>query len=174
MSDKQLLIDQITTAFVKTEYPGDWCIVSSNEGSEPSETAAAFKGKRERYSIDPKLLDNAPKGLSSALSFFSDEAFRFFLPAYMIADIRKELHQVNVLFHLTHGLTDKTCNKAVNPIRYGRRTWLDTQSYKFAMFSKEEAAAIIAYLHFKTKKMNDFNHDNIDQALKNYWNSRTV
>lgn len=172
MADKQALIDQITNSFVKTEYPGDWCLSGSNEGSEPFETAQAFKGKRERYSIESKLLDSAPKGLSSALSFFSDEAFRFFLPAYMIADIRKELHQVNVVFHLTHGLSDKSRTEAINPRRYGRRTWFDAQSYKFSIFTKDEVTAIVSYLEFKRKKARDFEHDQIDQSLKNYWNAR--
>ena len=36
---------------------------------------------------DPStLIDRAPDGFGSALSFFSDEAFRFYLPAYLIAD----------------------------------------------------------------------------------------
>lgn len=41
----------------------------------------------------------------SALSFFSEAAFRFFFPAYLIADLRGELRTADPLFHLTGGFS---------------------------------------------------------------------
>lgn len=173
MGYKATIIEQITEAFADVQYPGDWCLMGSNEGDEPFATAEAFKGKTDRYAIAPKLLDEAPKGLSSALSFFSDEAFRFYLPAYMIADLRGDLREVNVVFHLTHGLDDKSREKLINSNRYGQRTWFESNSHKFSIFTREQAIAIVIYLRFKRKK-DKFARAEIDQALRSYWNGRIV
>ena len=173
MGYTETVIEQITAAFADVQYPGDWCLSGSNEGTEPVATAEAFKGKTDRYAIDPKLLDEAPKGLSSALSFLSDEAFRFYLPAYMVADLRGDLREVNVVFHLTHGLDDKLREKLINAHRYGQRTWFESKSHKFSIFTREQAIAIVTYLRLKRKK-DKFAREEIDQALSNYWNGRTA
>ena len=41
--------------------------------------------------MEPPFLDSAPDGLSSALAFFSDEAFRYYLPAYLLAALDRKL-----------------------------------------------------------------------------------
>lgn len=170
--DKTALIEQIASAFATVEYPGDWCLIGSNEGSEPAYTAEAFKGKTDRYAIEAKFLDDAPEGLRSALSFFSDEAFHFYLPAYMIADIRGQLEEVDLVFHLIHGIDNKSPINFINPRRYGRSTWFDAKCYKFSIFTKAEAAAIVAYLKFKRDTALLFEQESIDRALNNYWNER--
>ncbi len=172
MPDKTALIEEIISAFADVKYPGDWCLSRSNEGFEPAETAAAFKGKTDRYAIDGKLLDQVPNGLSSAMSFFSDEAFRFYLPAYMIADVRGQLEQVDVPFHLTHGLDNKSRKKLINPLRYGQRTWFDAASHKFSVFTSAQASAVVAYLKYRNKKVPDYESNHIEEALANYWNAR--
>ena len=70
-------------AFAAVEYPGDWCLRDSNEGDEPHLLEKEFAGKCDWRTLDPAFLDRAPGGYASALSFFSDEAFRFYLPAYI-------------------------------------------------------------------------------------------
>lgn len=172
IKNQKVLIEEIRSAFATGEYPGDWCLVGSHEGSESAALAEAFKGKIDRYSLDPKFLDSAPKSLGSALSFFSDEAFRFYLPAYMIADISGKLENCDLVFHLTHGLDDKSSGKRINPRRFGQRTWLDHARYKFSIFTHEESSAIVAYLRFKQKGSIYGEGNKIDEALKNYWNSK--
>lgn len=172
MTNQTALIEKITSAFADVQYPGDRRLIGSSEGTEPAATAEAFKGQTDRYNIDANLLDKAPKGLSSALCFFSDEAFHFYLPAYMIADIRGQLREVDVVFHLTHGLDDKSRSKLVNSRRYGQRTWFDTMRHRYSVLTHDEVSAIVAYLQFKKKKSNAFYGNEIDQALKNYWNAR--
>jgi hypothetical protein len=71
-------------------------------------------------------------------AFFSDQAFRFYLAAYLLADLRGELQQANVVFALTHGLDRASRDKKINPRRYGERTWFEHARDKFAMFSAPE------------------------------------
>jgi hypothetical protein len=49
--------------------------------------------------IPPTVLD----GHYEALSFLSEGGFRFFLPAYLVADVRDQLVTADPGFHLTHG-----------------------------------------------------------------------
>jgi hypothetical protein len=104
------------------------------------------------------------------LSFLSVDAFRFYLPAYLIADIDEQV-DTDVLFYLTHGLTDSARTEKVNPRRYGERTWFETDSYKMSVFNEAQVKAIIAYLEFMRKR-NGFDREDINQALSNYWRPR--
>lgn len=96
----------IRQAFATIEYPGDHQLRGSDEGDEPFLVERAFKGKTDWRSLDFEFVDQAPEGLASALSFFSDETFHFYLPAYLIADIDGRLRRSDPVFHLTHGLRD--------------------------------------------------------------------
>ena len=62
----------------------------------------------------------------------------------------------------------------VNPRRYGERTWFDDATHKFAMFNALEARAIAAYLAYKSTsaEITDFERDNLQQAILNYWKER--
>lgn len=178
--DKNELIKMIGEAFQDVEYPGDWCLKGSNEGKEPFLVEEEFKGKDDWKTLDAKFLDLAPAGFASALSFFSDEAFHFYLPAYMICDLNGELERVNVSWRLTNGLDESSKNDFINKRRYGERTWYDHAVYKYSMFNEKEIRAIIAYLEYKNLEYKDefddelFDSENteIKQALKNYWYKR--
>ena len=64
------------------------------KAEEPYLLEEEFKGKTDWQLLDSEFIDQAPDGLASALSFFSDEAFRFYLPAYLIADIDGKLKKL--------------------------------------------------------------------------------
>ena len=162
---------QIRSAFANVEFPGDWCLRGSNEGNEPFLLEQEFQGKTDWQALDPAFLDGAPDGYGSALCFFSDEAFRFYLPAYLIADVDGKLNMNNPVFYLTHGLTDEGRGDLVNPRRYGERTWFDTKRHKFAVFDREQVRAIVSYLELK-RETDEFQRDAIDQAIANYWSGR--
>ncbi len=173
MSDPDSVIAQIEEAFGSVRYPGDWCLRDSNEGEEPFRVTEEFTGRDDWRVLDPAFLDQAPKGWGSALSFFSDEAFHFYLPAYLIADIRDALESVDPVFHLTHGLDDASKDEPINPRRYGGRTWFDHARHKFAMFNLAEVRAIIGYLGLcRDKEGLPFEQERVDQALTNYWCQR--
>jgi hypothetical protein len=173
MPDPEAVKSQIRAAFAKVDFPGDRYLRGSNEGDEPFLLEQAFKGKSDWRLLDPAFIDRAPDGFGTALHFFSDEAFRFYLPAYLIADIDGHLDQHDPVFHLTYGLSDEGKRERVNPRRYGERTWFDENAHKFAVFDREQARAIVSYLKFK-RDANECHHNAVDQALANYWAGRAA
>jgi hypothetical protein len=161
----------ITDAFAEVERPGNWALRGSDEGTEPYLVEKEFADKSDWRTVDAAFLDQAPDGFSSALSFLSDEAFRYFLPAYLIADIDGKLQTADPCFHLWHGLEDKARATPLNPRRYGARTWFEAMSHKHSTFRPAEAAAIVAYLRFRSEG-DPFRRDEIEQAIRNFWAKR--
>ena len=92
MRDK--VIDEIRRAFASTPRPGDAFLVGSREGCEPEESVTPFRG-REWQSLDAALLD----ANYTSLGFFSEGGFRYFLPAYLIADVQQALRTADPVFH---------------------------------------------------------------------------
>lgn len=174
MPTPQTVKMQIRQAFAAAHYPGDDRLRGSDEGDEPFEVERDFRGKHDWNSLSPQFIDGSPDGLASALSFFSHEAFQFYLPAYLIADIDGQLERSDPVFHLTYGLERSSASTLVNPRRFGDETWSDYVWQRFAGFTREQAAAIVAYLTFKRDLGDtlDTTRREIDDALKSYWNER--
>jgi hypothetical protein len=186
MLDKDTLIKQIREAFGQTEYPGDNFLQGSFEGSEPYEVTEPFKGRTDWQRLDAALLD----ANYSALSFFSEGALRFFLPAYLIADVRDELQTADPLFVLIHGFSDISIEHQIesrvfvrqtgqtafiNPRRYGAMTFYDYARYRLSVFTREEAQAIVTYLNYKRETDPYKLHDQaIEAALNLYWLDRAA
>ncbi len=80
--DRRHLIETIRDAFEKQPYPGDDQLCGSEYGDEPAEYALEFRGLDWR-TLHPRFLSYH----SAALSFFTDAAFAYFLPAFLIADV---------------------------------------------------------------------------------------
>ena len=171
MDSKNDVRRQIEEAFSGVRHPGDWCLRGSDEGDEPFLTEEEFTGKHDWRSLDPEFLDQSPNGLGSALSFLSDEAFHYYLPAYLIADVEEALNRVTPSFYLFHGLLDESKSNKVNPGRYGDRTWFQAATHRLSTFSRLEAAAIVSYLLF-VRDRDPYTRGLIDQALRNYWFDR--
>src|SRR5258708_5803014 len=184
MGDKNSLIEKIRSVFGGNEYPGDPFLQGIFEGSEPYDEVGAFKGKTEWASIEAEFLD----AHAAALSFFSEAAFRFYFPAYLIADLNSQLRTADPLFHLTHGFSDISVNvpvkdrvfvvktgksQFVNPRRYGAATFFDHARYRLSIFTREEASAIVDYLEFKRDSdPNALDNVGIDAALDLFWRER--
>lgn len=169
--DLEALKREIREAFAAVEFPGDWCLINSREGTEPALLENEFKGKDDWQTLEPAFIDQAPDGFGTALSFFSDEAFHFYLPAYLLADLDARLQQADPVFHLTHGLDRVSREEKINPRRYGERTWFEHARHKFAMFNERERAAIAGYLKYKrdTDALTAPEKSRIDDALSGYW-----
>ena len=181
---KEEIIDKIREAFGANPYPGDGFLQGTFEGCEPAEEVGAFVGKTDWRNLDSTMLD----GHYCALGFFSEAGFRFFLPAYLIADLREELRTAEPLFHLSHGFSSVSVKvpagsqtfhrgsggtKLLNPKRYGAMTWSDYARYRLSVFPREEARAIVAYMTYKRE--NDtmgLDKPRIDAALKQFWLDR--
>jgi hypothetical protein len=184
MSDKEAVIEKIQRAFARNEHPGGRFLQGSFEGCEPYEEVGPFENEEDWRGIDADFLD----GHANALSFFSEAGFRYFLPAYLISDLRGQLQTADPLFHLTHGFSDWTTevpagdgtlvlrhgkSAFINPRRYGAMTSYDYARYRLSVFTREEAKVIVAYLEFKRDlDPNVIDRQAIDAALESFWLQR--
>ena len=184
MLTQDTVIEKIQTAFAGSAFPGARFLQGSFEGCEPYDEVGPFEKLEDWRGIEARFLD----GHASALSFFSEAGFRYFLPAYLISDLRGELYTADPLFHLTHGFSDWTTevpagdgtlaikhgkSAFINPRRYGAMTSYDYARYRLSIFTKEEAGAIVAYLQFKRDSDPDvMDKQAIDTALQSFWLER--
>ena len=171
MNKAESLKEQIRNAFVHAVYPGDENLRGSSQGDEPYMLEEEFRGKTDWRSLDTRFIDQSPDGFGTALCFFSSEAFRFYLPAYLVADIDEDLMQSDPVFHLCYGLDNNSKDKRVNPRLYGDQTWFELKRQQFAVFNKQEITAIVAYLLYilESGRLIDIQTKSIKEALKNYW-----
>lgn len=164
----------IADAFARVKYPGDGNLCGSTDGDEPIRVNRDFRGKNHWQSLRAQFIDESPDGLASALSMFSHEAFRFYLPAYLLADLDNKLQRSDPVFHLTHGLDESSAGKPINPRRYGRMTWADYAQERFAGFTPAQAAAIVGYLQYKLEEGGEdySRREDIQEALQRYWTAK--
>jgi hypothetical protein len=184
MIDKMQLIEEIQAVFGQNEYPGDDYLIGSSEGSEPREEIQPFIGQTEWTDVSLGILDNH----SGSLNFFSEAGYRFFLPAYLVADLNEQLVIADPVFTLTHGFSNlsvpheiggksfvrKTGKDVfINPKRYGALTFEDYSRYRLSIFTREEAGAIVKYLEYKQDSEPDsLDQDRINAALNTFWYER--
>ena len=184
MIQKEDVIKQIHAAFDGNHYPGDTGLQGSYEGCEPYEEVGSFKGVTDWRILNADMLD----AHCDALSFFSEVGFRFFLPAYLIADLQGELRTADPLFHLTGGFCAQSVEiptrthvlsrkhggeVPLNPRRYGAISFADYARFHLSVFTKEEARAIVGYLDYVRDRDLHHNHRNqIDTALNSFWLDR--
>ena len=182
--DKQAVIDKIRAAFAETEFPGEAFLQGSTEGDEPAEEVGPFRSQKDWQAVEAALLDRH----ANALSFFSEAGFRFFMPAYLVADLNDQLNVADPLFHLTHGFFDFSVDAPfgnrvfviasggstlLNPRRYGAAAFGDHARYRLSVFTREEAGAIVAYLEFRRDRDPVCpEKPRIDAALESYWLER--
>jgi hypothetical protein len=171
--DRELLKAQVTRAFATTPPPAPSAIRNSSEGDEPFLLEAEFREVPDWRRLEASFLDQAPNGFGTALSFFSHEAFRYYLPGYLLADLDDALRQADPLFHLWHGLDDEKRHELVNERRYGHWTWFEAISERLGAFTRAEVEAIVAYMRYKASR-DEFVRPKVEQALRNFWLPRMV
>ncbi len=186
--EQRHLIEAIKDAFEERSYPGDDQLCGSEYGDEPAEYALEFKGLDWR-TLHPRFLAYH----SAALSFYADEGFAYFLPAFMIADVLGEAGNADPVFHLTHGLYEEPSFnlRALNPevtqasgLSAEDLEWLqesvrqpstmDWHAYalrRFSGFRPPERHAITRYLEYRAAHAWDFEAVKINAALDSYWRS---
>lgn len=178
------VITRIEEAFSRNAHPGDPFLLGSFDGDEPLREVSAFHGMSDWHTPTPEFLDVH----YTVLSFFSEGGFRFFLPAYLIADVKDLLKTADPVFHLTHGFYDITIShevgektvtrssgrtRLINPRRYGAITFLDYARYRLAVFAREECAAIVNYLELvRERETRLSDRTGIDRALEDFWRPR--
>jgi hypothetical protein len=163
------VIAEIRRAFSETPHPGDRFLQGSFEGREPGEVAEAFSGFEAWQEVPKDTLDRH----YTALGFLSEGGFRFFLPAYLVADVEGHLRTADPVFDLTHGFGEDSRSAFVNPRRYGAMTWLDYARMRLSVFAREEAAAVVRYLEYRREDDEDgIFAPAIDSALELFWYER--
>jgi hypothetical protein len=182
MHEVDALKNLIRQAFADVPYPGDGHLVAhANYGDEYTWTMEAFRGLDNWRTLEPVFLDNPLDGWGNALYFFTPAAFRFYLPAYLLADLDKQLERVEPSFSLCFGLTDADQAKPMSrktrlEARYrGGQTTFEVRSQRFADFTPAQVDAVVAYLRYKLKELSlyDGSRQSINQALQSYWLNHT-
>lgn len=164
------LIEQIEQAFADVAYPGDDDLTDSTYGAEPPALIAEFTGKTDRQKLDAAFLNQAPDGWGTALCFFSDNALRFYLPVYLVADIRGELENPDPVSILCASLTPAGAERRIAK-QWGGGTMGERARANFEKCSPVQVAAIVAYLQWKLQAANGYD-PLIEQALDAYWLER--
>lgn len=187
-AEQRQLTETIRMAFNDRVYPGDDRLCGSDYGDEPAEYALEFRGLDWRTLHPEFLAYHYP-----ALSFFTAEAFAYFLPAFMIADVLGEAGNADPVFHLTHGLYEEprfdVASLSPEVLQAGGVSpddveWfqasrqpidgVDWHAYaleRFAGFKWRERQAIVRYLDYRAAHSWEFVAVNINAALDSYWRS---
>lgn len=149
------LCQVIESAFHDVQHPGVGHLTNGGSRPEPIEVERVFSRFLDWRRVDSETLDTAPLGLGSALSFFTPEGFRFFIPRYMIADLRDELSFVDPSFFLgIEVLKPRDCidEETIDalfarfPNEVGRRC---------RNFTTSQCLAIASYLDFVSQRSDD-------------------
>ncbi len=111
------LIELIREAFSATDHPGDGFLLGSREGEDSDEAVDSFRGFTDWSAVDAATLDEH----HDALSFLSEGGFRFFLPAFLIADLNDQLRTADPVFHLAGAFRDAVVKIPVDDIIFEKR-----------------------------------------------------
>jgi hypothetical protein len=170
-NERERLKAHVQDAFASTPRPDPSAIRGSNEGDEPFLLETEFRDAPDWRGLEASFLDQAPDGFGTALCFFSGDAFRYYLPAYLLADLDDALRQADPVFHLWHGLDDEKRQQPVNEQRFGGWTWYEAVAERFQGFTAAEVGAIVAYLRYKAAR-DEFVRPKVEQALRSFWLAR--
>jgi hypothetical protein len=179
--DVRRVIAQIHDSFKDTPYPVDldgnseeMRVGDCGGDEEVAEILLEFRGKNWR-SLHPQFLMEH----ETALSFLPDNAFRYFLPVFLIADLMGEemesVRNANPVFHLTDGLADERDDSPAllefleeagleeNAAMFQRRQieggWYSCQLKRFSGFTAPERAAVVAYLQLQIEAFTQLDYD---------------
>jgi hypothetical protein len=149
------LAELIREAFVSVEYPGDDRLVYDTSGGhlECDGVAAAFKGKRwAELSVD------FLRRHADSIFFFTPEAYRFYLPAYLLSIIGSYRESDVMPVTVLHSLTPPEGSTRNTPFERRAR-----------VFDAQQRGAIRAFLQFLMDKHSVDLPGYDPQAALAYW-----
>lgn len=163
MINKNNLLQLVKDAFSETPYLAIKNIAYKNqydENYEGNQMANFFRGKTWQQITLKSLQDEYNGDGSACLCFMSSEAFRYYLPAYMIIAINEYLEADVIRDSAIYALSPPADNDLIE-------SWNE----KISNFSDKQKEAIIKFLQFihENYKIND---DSLNSALT-YWNKNT-
>jgi hypothetical protein len=142
-------------------------LVNSRQGDEPLGVERDFADKDNWTKLQPEWLDTVP-----ALSFLSNEAICFYIPAYLAADLAGRLRLADPAFALVHGFDDMSREQRI--WRRSEETWSDYARARWSGLTQEQVLAVVHYLEWRvTRDGVDLEHG-IVEALKAYWYARAA
>jgi len=164
ISSNNSLIQKIDSAFSDTVYPGNENLFEDSYGNESAILRNHFLGFE-----DWRLLTNKHLNMDGALSFLSEKAFRFYIPAFMIADINEKLKYNDPIVRLCWSISPQSESKKIAKVWGG--TTEEVRAKKcFDKFSKEQTSSIVSYLYWRLS-LDEYDFT-VKYALDNYWLNR--
>ena len=154
---KSQLIAQIISAFDNTQKPTR-IVAASTGGFEPSIVEAYFLNKDWREISMLQMVKDGYEGAElSALLFMSDEAFRYFLPAFLLININED------------DIADLTFDTTLYRLTLPLEDHVDFASCreKFDGFSLEQKNVIADFLKYEIEVFPPC--DAASSAYKRYW-----
>jgi hypothetical protein len=164
------LLDELTLAFPAARADPFAALVNSTHGDEPVWVEEAFRDKTDWTELDADWLDQVPNGLSSALSFLSNEAVCYYIPAFIAADLKGRLGNADPAFTLTSGFAQGVGDQRIHPRE--PRTWGDYARERWAGLTSAQAQAVVHYLEWRIERDQPLMAHPIIEALQNYWYER--
>ncbi|WP_108869261.1 DUF6714 family protein [Aquimarina aquimarini] len=185
------LIIKIEEAFNQQKYPGDEKLVYDNSGKhlECIEVKELFKNKKWQ-----ELPNNFLFEASTSLNFFSKEAFKYYLPSFMIFSLKEYVEAdgipdvlVNLLtlpsetdiVLLANAIKKHKIDMAMNNLDFNKILQNNLKNTdqlihqffeKVNLFTKEQNEAILQFLQFIDKNhSDDFFNNEPQTAINRYW-----
>jgi hypothetical protein len=134
--------------------------------SEVEAVEQEFKDKIDWAKLEPEWLSLAPRGMRSAMSFLGNEAICFYLPAFLIADIKRELDGSPWSSLIYHSRFDGSEQDRSRRLSYFMERW--------RRLTPKQCLAVAHYLELQLTDtwINASNGQAIEIALRDYWYPR--
>ncbi len=151
------LQQRVKSAFALATYPGDDQLVVVTGGAhlECEQIRAAFQGKRWQH-LPLKFL----RYHASSLSFLTPEAFRYYLPAFLLAALQSykkaDMVPFSLVFHLTPPAEGDPERSRFDQVVTG--------------LTQEQKVVIATFLQYMLEEhAGDFPLGDVQTALERYW-----
>jgi len=155
--EREELRKRIEDAFSMSPYPGDKNLAEDPKDLESKQVARVFQGKKWEE-VDLDFLER-PGAHLSALFFFSDVAYHYYLPAYLLVSVQEKACDYGTRADVLCALT-----RRAEP---GLRLWFDK---RHACLTPAQKKVIREFLLF-TEDFSEYESARKDatQALDSYW-----
>lgn len=162
----------VVEAFTSIPRPGNWALSGTSEGPEGMRIQEEFSGLEDWQKADARFLLHHIR--CGSLNWLSHEAFRYFLPAFLVADLDGLLAEEGeeVALCLVEDFGSGRRDAPVNPLRFGARTWWNEGVYAYSTFHQTEASAILSYLRWRASISGPLVRQLIMEAIDIYWEDR--
>lgn len=167
MTNNERLIEEILAAFphLRPAYQVD--LAENPVREEPAKLQAEFLDLVDWTTIGSEQLDTAPDGYGSALSFLTPAAARFYIPAFMRADVLDGLNYVTPSVALANGFDNQTWRQPIGGTADG--TWTERAQERWGALTSAQVAVIVRYLEFVVQRDGVGVSAAVLEALSRYW-----